>query len=172
MLTVIAAALPLSGSQQLQTDASVHGTLQGSHDLEWKSLSSANIGAGVADDIQHAQKDATTSSKSMLADRIQKPKRCPNWMAEYAAFHKQTRGTASAKYLVHNVDKGSSGFGDRIRGMMYTARLAASLKRVVLFTWGSAPHEPDRQVLETSAILVPLKLITLQLNMLRCLVQV
>lgn len=150
VLMVIVAALPFGGSQQLQTNASVHEILQGSRNLEWESRSSDDIGAGVADYIQHAKKVATTHSKSLLArvpamaHRLQKPTRCPDWMAEYAAFHKQTRGKASAKYLVHNVDKGASGFGDRIRGMMYVARLAVSLKRVVLFTWGGAPHEPDR----------------------------
>lgn len=36
-----------------------------------------------------------------------------------------------------------SGLGDRIRGMLFTTRLAAASQRVVLFTWKDDPAEPQ-----------------------------
>ena len=74
------------------------------------------------------------------------PVGCPAWMAEYAAFHKQHRGTPGAKYLLYAACPGRSGLGDRIRGMMYLTRQAAAHKRVVLFTWRGEPHEAERWV--------------------------
>jgi hypothetical protein len=77
-------------------------------------------------------------------DNMQTPSSCPAWIAEYAAFHKQHRGQPGAKYLLYSACPGSSGLGDRVRGMMYLARQAAAAKRVVLFTWRDEPHELHR----------------------------
>lgn len=60
---------------------------------------------------------------------------CMTWLHEYEGFHRKIRGSPSATYLVHEVEGGSGGLGDRLRGMLFTVRLAASLNRVVLFKW-------------------------------------
>ncbi len=31
--------------------------------------------------------------------------KCPSWVTDYAAFHRKTRGTKDAKYLVHSCHK-------------------------------------------------------------------
>jgi hypothetical protein len=54
------------------------------------------------------------------------------------------RGKPGAKYLVYTACPGSSGLGDRVRGMMYLTRQAAAFGRVILFTWRNEPHELQR----------------------------
>lgn len=81
-------------------------------------------------------------AKAPAVEGFRTPEDCPAWISNYAAFHKQNRGTPSAKYLVFKANGG--GLGDRLRAMMFTTRLAVSLNRVVLFTWSNSPHEPDK----------------------------
>jgi hypothetical protein len=50
---------------------------------------------------------------------------------------------AFCRYLIHSVKLGKSGLGDRIRGMLFSTRMAASSKRVILFTWKGDPDEPQ-----------------------------
>lgn len=91
-----------------------------------------------------AEKHASASPRKAAPLPVTADTHCPTWMSEYAAFHKQQRGQPGAKYLVYAACPGSSGLGDRIRGMMYLTRQAVALNRVILFTWRGAPHEAER----------------------------
>jgi hypothetical protein len=66
---------------------------------------------------------------------------CPMpWLKRYEDFHKSARGKSGTKYLVHRVgSKMSGGLGDRLRGMLYTVRVAAAANRVAIFIW-THPH--------------------------------
>lgn len=62
---------------------------------------------------------------------------CPTWLEEYERFHVKARGSPTAQYLVHEVSGLAGGLGDRLRGMLFTVRVASSLNRVVLFRWNN-----------------------------------
>jgi PIN domain nuclease of toxin-antitoxin system len=57
------------------------------------------------------------------------------WIREYEAFHQSQRLKPGARYIVHRTDVRGKGLGDRLRSMMFTARLAYASSRVVLFSW-------------------------------------
>lgn len=67
---------------------------------------------------------------------------CPAWIDEYETFHRTMRGATDAKYLVHEVEGLAGGLGDRLRGMLFSVRVAHALKRVVLFNWNH-PFQVD-----------------------------
>lgn len=67
---------------------------------------------------------------------------CPQWINDYEKWHGENRGQPGTKYLVHQAVANSGGMGDRLRGMLYTVRVAYALQRVVLFTW-SHPYNLD-----------------------------
>ncbi|EFJ41326.1 hypothetical protein VOLCADRAFT_98748 [Volvox carteri f. nagariensis] len=61
---------------------------------------------------------------------------CPQWVLDYIAFHKATRLEPSAKYVLHTCYGGiCGGVGDRLRGVLWSARLAAATRRVLLVSW-------------------------------------
>lgn len=76
--------------------------------------------------------------KQQLSRSLAQEADCPPWLADYAKFHQQQRGQPGARYLVQVADIHSGlngGFGDRLRGALFTVRLAQALGRVALFTW-------------------------------------
>jgi hypothetical protein len=62
---------------------------------------------------------------------------CPGWVDDYAAFHRAARGATGARYLVH---VGTFGTGDRMRGLMFSLRLAQATRRVLLAKWLGSVH--------------------------------
>lgn len=69
---------------------------------------------------------------------------CPSWFHEYTHFHARNRGKPHAKYLVHCVNSGAGGLGDRLNGALSMLRLAQGLDRVLLLHWA----KPEPYVLE------------------------
>ncbi|GIM07512.1 hypothetical protein Vretimale_11620 [Volvox reticuliferus] len=64
---------------------------------------------------------------------------CAAWVSEYAAFHKATRLAPDAKYILHTCYSGMcGGVGDRLRGVLWSVRLAIATQRVILVSW----HRP------------------------------
>ena len=83
---------------------------------------------------------AATATRNSSAGVLQ----CPEWLAEYAAWHKEERGSPSAKYLIwtcllqpservkaYRNTQWCDGAGDRLRGMLWTLRVAAGSRRVL-----------------------------------------
>lgn len=68
---------------------------------------------------------------------------CPVWLDEYATFHSTQRGKPGTKYLLHEVAGLAGGLGDRLRGMLFSVRVAQALRRVVLFSW-QHPYPVDK----------------------------
>jgi len=78
----------------------------------------------------HGTSSATSSS----------PEKCPGWLDDYAAMHKQHKNdpSSSTRYLIWYCPASEHhcrGFGDRIRGMLLAFRIAAAFNRVLLFKW-------------------------------------
>jgi hypothetical protein len=72
-----------------------------------------------------------------------RPAACPKWISEYEQWHQANRALPSARYLVAAPQlETRNGLGDRVRGMLFAARVAASAQRVLLVTW-DLPGEPD-----------------------------
>lgn len=55
---------------------------------------------------------------------------CPAWIKEYVLWHREQHSNASALRITWTADPVTGmGYGDRFRGMLYSFRVAASLKR-------------------------------------------
>jgi hypothetical protein len=87
----------------------------------------------------------TYRSEAVLGDA------CPQWLNEYSTFHSQQRGGASTKYLVHLVDGGHGGLGDRLNGAIAMLRLAKALNRVLIIKW-TQPYAIEEFLQPASAI--------------------
>ena len=72
----------------------------------------------------------------------------PEWMQEYASWHRQHRSDPDAKFLMyscHNQMNGQKvtrcgGHGNRIKHICWTLRAAAASRRVLLVDWLSPEH--------------------------------
>lgn len=61
---------------------------------------------------------------------------CPQWFVNYEQFHRDRRSQPGSKYLIHEAStRLSGGLGDRLRGLVFTLRLASALQRVLLASW-------------------------------------
>ena len=77
---------------------------------------------------------------------------CSDVVSEYVRFHNATWGTEAAKYVIFSCPQGhcNGGLGDRMRGLLFTMRLAITYRRVLLVNW-SEPF-PLEEVFGTSDV--------------------
>ena len=68
---------------------------------------------------------------SMETIALMRQARQPQWLRDYIAWHRATKGTKGARYLLWQCrTKGyqCGGLGDRMRGIEWSLRLAVSMK--------------------------------------------
>lgn len=81
---------------------------------------------------------------------------CPAWLDDYISWHRQARSAPDSKFLVWRCNKGQEvtcgGLGDRLRGIMWTLRVAVASRRVLLINQASPMPMEVRGCVEVGAV--------------------
>lgn len=96
-------------------------------------LLALTVAQNVSQTQQTSTQNATQAQPAVLASPppLDDLAGCPQWLFDYIRWHKQQRENTSAWRLTWTDEntKGTAGFGDRLRGVVFNVRAAASSDR-------------------------------------------